>query len=187
MENTNGLAIAAMIVGICGILFLWFIGPIAALIMGIIALKKVKTNNQNGKGMAIAGIVLGAVGIIIGFVFILIGAIAYFGVLSTDGFLPERCVMTGGFSCMESTYDGNNLVLGIQNNFGQDVNDVTIGIEGGPQCTNEKFLGSIANGAVAQVTFTCKGGDRINGDLTISFNTGNLEQSAYGSVYANTP
>lgn len=68
-ETTNGLAIASMITGILGLLGAWaFFGglpAIAAVILGIIALKK-----PGGKGMAITGIVTGGLGIV-GFLIVL--------------------------------------------------------------------------------------------------------------------
>lgn len=61
---TNGLAMAAMIVGIVSVVI-----PIAApvaIVLGIVALKKVKKTGQPGKAHALAGIGCGVLGIIIG-------------------------------------------------------------------------------------------------------------------------
>lgn len=67
--GTNGLAIAAMVVGIVGFIFGWapffgFIAGIAAVILGIIALKK----SPVLKGMSITGIVLGGIATLWGLV-----------------------------------------------------------------------------------------------------------------------
>jgi hypothetical protein len=60
----NGLAIAALVCGIIGLFFLSIIlGPLA-LIFGIIALRRANAG-ASGRGMAIAGIVLGAVDIVL--------------------------------------------------------------------------------------------------------------------------
>ncbi len=67
-NESNGMAMAAMIVGIIGMIlaFIPFIGFLSwilcplAIILGIIAMKKVV-----GKGMAIAGIATGAIGLVI--------------------------------------------------------------------------------------------------------------------------
>lgn len=63
-RKSNGLAIAALIVGIVAILSGWvpfwgFVVGAAAIILGIIALKK-----AGQKGMSIAGIITGAVGVL---------------------------------------------------------------------------------------------------------------------------
>jgi hypothetical protein len=57
---TNGLAIASMVLGI---LWVYWIGSILALIFGFIARRQIKERNESGDGMAIAGIVLGFVGL----------------------------------------------------------------------------------------------------------------------------
>jgi hypothetical protein len=58
-RSTNGLAIASMVLGI---LWIYWIGSIVALIFGCIALRQIRVRNQGGRGMAVAGIVLGAIG-----------------------------------------------------------------------------------------------------------------------------
>ena len=60
--RTNGLAIASMVLGI---LWLYWIGSILALVFGYVAKSQIKRSNgaQTGRGMAIAGIVLGWVGV----------------------------------------------------------------------------------------------------------------------------
>jgi Domain of unknown function (DUF4190) len=58
-QTTNGLAIASMVLGI---VWVWWIGSILALIFGLVARRQIKERGQKGDGMAIAGIVLGCVG-----------------------------------------------------------------------------------------------------------------------------
>ena len=59
-QGTNGLAIASMVLGI---LWIYWIGSILAIIFGFIALSQIKERNQAGKGMATAGLVLGFIGL----------------------------------------------------------------------------------------------------------------------------
>jgi hypothetical protein len=70
-RSTNGLAIAAMVLGI---LWVYWIGSILALVFGYVAKGQINASGgqQGGRGMAIAGIVLGWVGI----GFLCIGVIA---------------------------------------------------------------------------------------------------------------
>ena len=58
--GTNGLAIAALVLGI---LWLYWVGSILAVIFGHIALSQVRRTGQGGRGLAIAGLVLGYVGL----------------------------------------------------------------------------------------------------------------------------
>lgn len=78
-SGSNGLAITSLVVSILSF-FLAFVafgalGGILAVVLGVIALKQIKAANgaQGGRGMAIAGIIVGAVSIVIGaIVFVLI-------------------------------------------------------------------------------------------------------------------
>jgi hypothetical protein len=49
---------------VLGILWLWWIGSILAVIFGGVAIKRINASNgwKTGKGMAVAGLVLGLVG-----------------------------------------------------------------------------------------------------------------------------
>ena len=54
------MAIASMVLGI---LWIWWVGSILALVFGYIARNQIKRTGQGGNGMAIAGIVLGWIGV----------------------------------------------------------------------------------------------------------------------------
>jgi hypothetical protein len=71
VRPTNGMAIASMVLGI---LWLYWIGSILALIFGYVARNEIRKNGQSGDGMAIAGIVLGWVGVGILTAVLIIGA-----------------------------------------------------------------------------------------------------------------
>lgn len=58
-RGTNGMAIAALVLGI---LWIYWIGSILALIFGYVARSQIRARNEGGDGMAIAGIVLGWIG-----------------------------------------------------------------------------------------------------------------------------
>jgi len=68
-KTTNGLAVASLVLGI---VWVYWIGSILALIFGLVARKQIKERNQGGEGMAIAGIVLGILGIVVLLVVIII-------------------------------------------------------------------------------------------------------------------
>ena len=62
-SKTNGLAVASMVLGI---LWFWFVGSILALIFGYVSKNQIDKSQgtQSGRGMAVAGIVLGWVGLV---------------------------------------------------------------------------------------------------------------------------
>jgi hypothetical protein len=73
--NTSGMAIASMVLGI---LWIYWVGSIVALILGYLALREIRRDPQRieGRGMAIAGIILGWVGIVTLVLVLIVGVYA---------------------------------------------------------------------------------------------------------------
>jgi hypothetical protein len=65
--GTNGFAIASMVLGI---VWIWWIGSVLALVFGYVAKSQIRETGQSGSGMATAGIVLGWIGV--GFLLLII-------------------------------------------------------------------------------------------------------------------
>ena len=68
--GTNSLAIGSLVASIGGfpLLFLCYLGVaswVVGVVLGIVALNQIKQTNQEGRGMAIAGIAVGAVALVI--------------------------------------------------------------------------------------------------------------------------
>ncbi|WP_200959074.1 DUF4190 domain-containing protein [Nocardioides sp. Soil796] len=61
-RSTNGLAIASLVLGI---LWIYWLGSVLALVFGYIARSQIKESGgrQDGEGMALAGIILGWIGV----------------------------------------------------------------------------------------------------------------------------
>jgi len=61
-QRTNGFAVASLVLGI---LWIFWIGSILALVFGLIAKRQIDESGggQSGLGLAIAGIVLGCIGV----------------------------------------------------------------------------------------------------------------------------
>lgn len=74
----NGIAVAAMVVGIIGLICFWaplipVVLGVLGLVFGIKGLNKSNTMPQNtGKGMSIAGIVCGSIAMVIGMIYTII-------------------------------------------------------------------------------------------------------------------
>lgn len=66
-SGTNGLAIGSLISSIGGIplafVYVGIAGWIAGIVLGIVALNQIKVTHQEGRGLAIAGIAVGAAGL----------------------------------------------------------------------------------------------------------------------------
>lgn len=80
-QTTNGLAIASLVLGI---VWIYWIGSILALIFGYVARKQIDASQgwQGGRGMATAGIVLGWVGVGFLLLAMFIGFIGFIGVMA---------------------------------------------------------------------------------------------------------
>ncbi|MEU7280013.1 DUF4190 domain-containing protein [Streptomyces sp. NPDC045431] len=65
----RGMAIAALVTGVLSLLlfWLWFVGvplAIAAIVLGVIAMRRARQGRATGKGMAITGLVLGSLAVV---------------------------------------------------------------------------------------------------------------------------
>ena len=117
-----------------------------------------------------------------------IAALAYFGVLSPDRFLPEKCTMPSGLACLDFKADASTITLIIQNSLGQDINNVGMNIS---SCSgNFTGSGSLTNGAQATYNISCSpSSGKFRG--TIQFNYVNqatgLSHTKFGEVILSIP
>jgi hypothetical protein len=74
-NTTSGFAIASMVLGI---VWIYWIGSILAIIFGVVAKNQIRDGNGSvtGDGMATAGIVLGIIGLAIAAILIIVGVTA---------------------------------------------------------------------------------------------------------------
>jgi len=81
-QKTNTLSIVSLIASIAG--FIWilpFVGSLAGAIMGHIALNQIKQTGEKGRGMALAGVIVGWAGLAL----VVIGVIIFFGLIAVAG------------------------------------------------------------------------------------------------------
>ncbi len=101
-----------------------------------------------------------------------IGALAYFGVLSPDKFLPEKCTANPPFACTQyKVSQGYNTVnMSLQNSVGTGVKFITVKLR--CDSTGTEYAGAIGNNATIP-----------NGEATtVSFvaSNGSVTTAAYG-------
>lgn len=63
-RGTNGMAVAALIAGISGLL-LCGVPSLVGVILGHVSMKQIKGSGEEGRGMAVAGLVLSYLGVIL--------------------------------------------------------------------------------------------------------------------------
>jgi hypothetical protein len=104
-EKASGMAISAMVVGIVGILCSWAIVfsipmGITALVLGIIEFRRIKDGvaSAKGRGMSIAGIILGSLTIFGAIIYIIIIALtAVSFATGMSGLIPSFIEQFGTF------------------------------------------------------------------------------------------
>ncbi len=85
-----------------------------------------------------------------------IGALAYFGVLSPDRFLPEKCTLPAGMACLDFTASTTSVVTVIQNSGGFDMTNVVVTVT--PQGASAVTCAPVGDNQLTdgeQDTFTC--------------------------------
>ncbi|HET9896353.1 MAG TPA: DUF1707 and DUF4190 domain-containing protein [Streptosporangiaceae bacterium] len=71
VATTNGMAIAALVLGVVQIFGFWVFSGIPAIILGHIARRRIQMTGEQGAGMALAGMILGYVGLAFALLFVL--------------------------------------------------------------------------------------------------------------------
>jgi Domain of unknown function (DUF1707)/Domain of unknown function (DUF4190) len=72
-KKTNGMAIAALVAPFFPFLFL--VGPVAAVVCGHIALEQIDKTGESGRGMAVAGLILGYLEVAVTILIIMLGVL----------------------------------------------------------------------------------------------------------------
>jgi len=105
-------------------------------------------------------------------VLVAVGALAYFGVLSPDNFLPNRCTLPSGIGCVDhkAVADTSTISVVLRNGLGYDMSGITVYAG---SCTGSAGAGAatLANGAKDQFDLTvCTfSGSKYSGDLNITY------------------
>jgi hypothetical protein len=66
-QKTNSMAIASLVSSLIG--FLCWLGAIGGIVLGIVALNQIKQTREQGHGLAVAGIAIGALSLVVGLIF----------------------------------------------------------------------------------------------------------------------
>jgi hypothetical protein len=104
-----------------------------------------------------------------------IAALAYFGVLSPDRFLPEKCTLPSGVACLDFTGTSTTTTLVIQNSAGFDMQTVVVSINSTATGGNMPCTGTLGGTLVDGMkdTFTCNStglaSGKFKGTLNINY------------------
>lgn len=122
---------------------------------------------------------------------IAIGALAYFGVLSVNRFLPESCTLMPGLACEDFIVSPEGMILFVRAGMGVSLKEVTITILGSE---DDKCLGdfasisNLADGSLGRFNIYCVDspveGTRFVSDLLIRYRSNGLSHTKKGKIIA---
>ncbi len=120
-----------------------------------------------------------------------IAALAYFGVLSPDRFLPEKCDLPPGVACLDHRYSGTAIEMAIQNAMGFDMIDVSVSVNGtGCNAADNSTQTTLTNGQKATYSVTCSPtSGKFKGDIIFSYTNQetSMDHTKVGEVIVKIP
>ena len=107
-------------------------------------------------------------------VIVAITTLAYFGVLSPDMFVPTKCTLPPGISCLDYEVSSSRIVLVLQNSLGETVtiDRIDVAKKNDGSCSNTDSI-VVPNNQKAIITILdCNNGnvgERFNGVLNVTY------------------
>jgi len=113
-----------------------------------------------------------------------IAALAYFGVLSPERLLPEKCTIAPGIACVSSKVESTQTTLVLSNGLGRTITITSLSVG---NCSGT-FTQDMMSGSDFTFLITgCSNGvtkDRFKGDITVGYtekDTG-MTKTKFGSI-----
>ncbi|MCB9362508.1 hypothetical protein H6504_03655 [Candidatus Woesearchaeota archaeon] len=106
-----------------------------------------------------------------------IAALAYFGVLNPDRFLPEKCTLPSGIACLDVEGSTSSITMSIQNAQGIDMANINLSLVDTTASTEVQCTGSTSLSNGAKAVYTCSGSS--------NFSTGKLNNQVR-IIYTNS-
>ena len=117
-------------------------------------------------------------------VLVSISALAYFGVLGLDRFVPDKCTFPSGIACLDEKATASAIAISVQNSVGYDINIDALKAQ---QCTAIGSQGKLSNGNIRQITMLCNNtGTKYSGTVNITYTKLDtfLQHTSQGQVIA---
>ncbi|MEK6983058.1 MAG: hypothetical protein AABX33_00660 [Nanoarchaeota archaeon] len=117
-------------------------------------------------------------------VLVAIGALAYFGVLSPDRFLPSKCTLQSGIACIDHKATAAGIQVIIQNSLGYDLTGVRVTTV----CGEDLIPATLNNGEKGTYTMMCASpltGTKITSPLNVTYTgaeVGGIQHTNQGQI-----
>ena len=115
-----------------------------------------------------------------------IAALAYFGVLSPEKFLPEKCILQPGIACISQKVEPSKVTLVISNGLGRTIiiNSITVGSCSGIPDSVEMMSGTDHTFVIGGACNNGVSKDKYKGDITLGYTEKdtNLTKTVFGNL-----
>ena len=114
-----------------------------------------------------------------------IGALAFFGVLDPQNFLPDKCVLQPGIACVGNKIEPTQTTLVISNGLGKTITITQLTVK---DCSSS-FTTTMQSGNTSTFTLSgCTNGlskDKFKGEITLKYTESDagLSKTVYGNIF----
>ena len=114
-----------------------------------------------------------------------IAALAYFGVLSPEKFLPQKCILVPGLVCQQHKVEPTKITLVITQSLGRTITVTNIDVAGCSSAFSQDMQTDSSNTFV--IGGSCNNGlvkDKFKGDITLTYvdKQYNISKTAHGNI-----
>ncbi len=113
-----------------------------------------------------------------------IAALAYFGVLSPEKFLPEKCILSPGLACVQHKVTPTDSTLVISNGFGRTIKVTNLQVGSCTKAFDTTMVSGIENSFVLTGCSNGISKEAFKGDITLTYvdTSYNITKTVHGNL-----
>ena len=118
-------------------------------------------------------------------IFVALGTLIYFKILSIDKVMPERCSISLNIKCLDYNATANGITMTIKNNYPYEIKNLNLTID---ECGSKLIIVSLKNSSELNVTAKCglDQGKKFTKDILVDYidPKTNISENLKGSITA---